>query len=80
MHVEGDFEMNRFALAALMIITAFSSANAGRISSTAFPECSEDAHRLCSSVLDDAGKRQACMRAHRAQLSQECIAALKRGQ
>jgi hypothetical protein len=72
--------MNRFALAALMIMTAFSSANAGRINSpTAFPECIEDARRLCSNVLEDTDKRRACMRAHRAQLSQECIAAVKRG-
>ena len=70
--------MNRFALAALIIMTLFNPANATRYNApTGIPECSEDAHNLCFAVLFDLNKRLACMRAHRSQLSQACIAAIR---
>jgi hypothetical protein len=71
--------MGRFAVAALIIITTFNSANATKFNAPpGIPECSDDAHKLCFNVLFDVDKRLACMRAHRSQLSQECIAAIKR--
>jgi len=69
--------MNRFTLAALMIMTV-NSANATRYNAPpGIPECSEDAHKLCFAVLFDKDKRLACMRAHKSQLSHECLAAIK---
>jgi hypothetical protein len=41
--------------------------------------CRGDAYRLCSSVIHDEAKRHACMHAHAAQLSQGCIAAIRKG-
>jgi hypothetical protein len=70
--------MNRFVLAALIIMTLFNPVNATKFNAPAgIPECSEDAHKLCFAVLFDLEKRQACMRAHRSQLSQACIAAIR---
>jgi hypothetical protein len=71
--------MNRFALTTLIIMTLFNPANATKINAptTGIPECSEDAHKLCSAVLFDLDKRLACMRAHRSELSQACIAAIR---
>src|SRR5579863_3349798 len=56
--------MNRFAMAALITITVFNSANATRYNAPpGIPECSEDAHKLCFAVLFDKGKRwRACVR------------------
>jgi hypothetical protein len=70
--------MNRLALAALMVTTVFNSANATKIQAPpGIPECYEDAHKFCSAVLFDKEKRLACMRAHKSQLSHECLAAIK---
>lgn len=38
--------------------------------------CVADARRLCGSVFDDAKARMACMRAHRAEWSDRCKAAV----
>jgi len=38
--------------------------------------CSGDAKRLCSAVISQTEARQACMRKHRAQLSERCKAAI----
>jgi hypothetical protein len=70
--------MNRFVLAALIIVTLFNPAKATKFNAPgAIPECSDDARKLCFAVLYDLEKRQACMRAHRSQLSQGCIAAIR---
>jgi hypothetical protein len=70
--------MNRFALAALIIMTLFNPANASKFSVPAgIPECYEDAQKFCLAVIYDLEKRRACMRAHSSQLSQACIAAIR---
>jgi hypothetical protein len=69
--------MNRFALAALMIVVVFNYAHAQRIRVHPHPECADDAHRFCGAVISDTEKRQACMRAHYSQLSQPCVASLR---
>jgi len=70
--------MNRFALAALMIISVFDSANALKFAPQGgIPECGPDAVKFCNAVIFDVDKRLACMRAHRSQLSPECIAAIR---
>ena len=70
--------MNRFVLAALIIMTLFNPANATKFNAPAgIPECSEDVQKFCLAVLYDLEKRQSCMRAHRSQLSQACIAAIR---
>jgi hypothetical protein len=68
--------MNRFALATLMIVIAFDSANAGKLPSYRHPECAADAQRFCSAVIHDRDARLACVRAHRSQLSQPCVDSL----
>jgi hypothetical protein len=70
--------MNRFALAALMIVTVFDSANALRFQFDRYPECHDDAVKFCNAVISDADKRRACMRAHWSKVSPECKAAVKR--
>jgi hypothetical protein len=70
--------MNRFALAALMTVTVFDSANALMYQFNRYPECQADAVKFCNAVISDVDKRRACMRAHYSKLSPECIAALKR--
>jgi hypothetical protein len=71
--------MYRFGLAALMITAVFDSADATKIQATAgIPECREDAVKFCNAVLFDLDKRRARMRAHRAQLSRESLAAIGR--
>ena len=70
--------MNRFVLAALMIVTVFDSANAFRFQFDRYPECHGDAVKFCNAVISDAGKRGACMRAHWSKVSPECKAAFKR--
>jgi hypothetical protein len=40
--------------------------------------CGPDARKLCASVISNTAKRQACMRAHRAELSEACLAAIQR--
>lgn len=71
--------MNRFALAILMTVTVFDHAKAARIQGPpGIPECRDDARNFCADVLFDVDKRRACMRAHWAQLSPECHAAVKR--
>jgi hypothetical protein len=75
---KGVIAMYRFALAALMIVTAFDCAMAARLQAPArIPECHDDARKFCDAVLFDVDKRLACMRAHRSQLSQGCIAAIR---
>jgi hypothetical protein len=71
--------MNRFALAALMIVIVFDSANAKWFpsNSNGHPECTADAHRFCGAVIAETDKRRACMRAHWSQLSQPCVASFK---
>ena len=69
--------MNRFALAALMIVIVFDSANAKWFPSNGHSECASDAQRFCSAVINDTDKRRACMRAHWSQLSQPCVASFK---
>ena len=39
--------------------------------------CGADARKLCASVVSDTAKRNACMKAHYAQLSAKCKAAIK---
>jgi hypothetical protein len=41
--------------------------------------CTPDAMRLCSDTIPDVAKTTACMRAKRAQLSQECRVAMAGG-
>jgi len=38
--------------------------------------CMADARRLCSDALGDEAKRHACMQAHRAELSKDCLHAI----
>jgi acyl-CoA thioesterase I len=40
--------------------------------------CEADAHRLCADTLGDDARRHACMHAHRAELSKDCLAAIVR--
>jgi hypothetical protein len=70
--------MNRFALAAFMIVTVFDSANALRFQFDRYPECHGDAVKFCNAVISDAGKRGACMRAHWSKVSPEFKAAVNR--
>jgi hypothetical protein len=75
---KGMIAMYRFALAALMIVIVFDCAKAARIQAPpGIPECHDDARKFCDAVLFDLEKRLACMRAHRSQLSQACIAAIR---
>lgn len=70
--------MSRFALAALMITAVFDFANALKFQPEGgVPECGADAVKFCNAVIYDTDKRLACMRAHRSQLSPECIAAIR---
>ena len=39
--------------------------------------CGAEARKLCASVVSDTAKRNACMKAHHAQLSSKCKAAIK---
>jgi hypothetical protein len=69
--------MNRFALATLMIVIVFDSANAGKLPSYRHPECTADAQRFCRAVIHDRDAKLACVRAHLALLSQPCVDSLK---
>ena len=61
-----------------MIVAVFDSANALRFQPEGgVPECGADAVKFCNAVIYNFDKRLACMRAHRAQLSPECIAAIR---
>jgi hypothetical protein len=70
--------MTRFALATLMIVIVFDTANASKLPSYRHPECTADAQRFCSAVINDRDKRGACVRAHWSQLSQPCVDSLKK--
>ena len=75
---KGMIVMNRFALAALIIMTLLNPANALKFAPQGgIPECGPDAVRFCNAVIYDPGKRLACMRAHKSQLSAECLAAIR---
>jgi hypothetical protein len=52
-------------------VTAYAASEAVR------EACKDDAMKLCHSVISNTAKRQACMRAHSADLSERCRNAVK---
>lgn len=63
-------------LALIIATPAFAGTFAGGGAASARVVCRDDAVRFCSPVIKDAGKRRACMIAHRSQLSSGCQAVL----
>jgi hypothetical protein len=71
--------MIRIASVAMILCFALSGP-ALAASAAVSAACRGDAYRLCAPVIHDEAKRHACMRAHAAQLSAGCIAAVRASQ
>jgi hypothetical protein len=65
------------AVTAILLQLA-AAAPAAALSAAVKAACTADAHRFCEKVIRDAAKRHACMHAHAAQLSEGCVAALRK--
>jgi hypothetical protein len=77
---DGETLMIRNRVIAVLILVGFSISAAGTadaVTAAVRAACRGDAIRLCSSVIHDEEKRHACMRDHAAQLSADCIAAMR---
>jgi hypothetical protein len=70
--------MLRIASAVVILSFAFAGP-ALAVSAAVRAACRGDAYRLCAPVIRDEAKRHACMHEHAAQLSQGCIAAIRKG-
>jgi hypothetical protein len=65
------------AVTAILLQLA-AAAPAAALSAAVKAACTADANRFCEKVIRDAAKRHACMHAHAAQLSEGCVAALRK--
>jgi hypothetical protein len=66
------------AVTAILLQLAAAAPASAAASATVKAACTADAHRFCEKVIRNAAKRHACMHAHAAQLSEGCIAALRK--
>ena len=67
-------------IASFAMILCFALPNSAlAVSASVSAACRGDAYRFCAPVIRDEAKRHACMHAHAAQLSQGCIAAIRKG-
>jgi hypothetical protein len=66
-------------IASLAVVLIALSGPALAVSAAVRAACAPDAQRLCAPVIHDEAKRRACMRAHSAELSKDCLAALRKG-
>jgi hypothetical protein len=72
--------MLRVASAVLFLCAVTTAQEASAASAAVKAACRDDAMRLCMPVIRDEAKRRDCMRAHAADLSDACKAAIHANQ